>query len=254
MVSKARAQSAHDRLVSLRLALRQLGQAFSDDLGKARNHVDPRLSVTGLEERRQELVVETRQSYLQQLVGIREQFGADVDAIHGWADQAGPQPTVDALQQGRLWDRSRMLLEAGWAIPDLINHTTDIDTLLVLRDELPTWVLAHSPRPRGMSGAGWTGPDTAGVVRAVNRRLIQLSTGDPKLALQWDDEVTVLAAETEPVLRYQEALAWAHADPAGGLQAAIESVIARHEAQAVYDPEVDDAMTPADERHRLPAS
>lgn len=221
MPSKARAQRARQQLDTFRTTLSDLRREYAAAQQTAGNYIDPNLSIEGLRNRRRELEQAGREALGERVEDIRSGLGTDVQVLVDYATQVRPTMTADSVRQGRLWDRTRTLLDSGRTLDVVLRSIDDTDTLLVLHDELPSWIRAQADAPRGLDGAGWDEPDVEQALLLVDARLAEVAGGDVREAMLWAREAAALQAELTPMLDHLELVANNASTDSGGLQAAI---------------------------------
>jgi hypothetical protein len=231
LATKLQAGEARARLGQVKARTLDLQKSLTSELQKARAYTDADLSPDGLAKKRQELERAARERLQTELAIVRGQADQDLATMRAFADEDRPKSAASELRQQRLWDRTRMLLESGRSLPQLIAETDDVETLLAIREEAPIWLRAQS-QPGAMGER--SEPDVAGLVRSVDHRLAETADGLAGVAASWALEADAIEAALQPTLGYltQEAAGTAHQGQ--GLQAAIESRMAEREAQRGY--------------------
>jgi hypothetical protein len=156
-------------------------------------------------------------------------LGTAVNNAHNTLQQQSaaslPKPASGVegmLGRQAAWSRSQSLLSSGMSVPNLINETTDPETLHSLAEELPTYQRAQGASPDGAHA----------VTGRVTDRLAEVA-GEPaasaRLAAR---EADVHHAGLQPLLRQAAAEASGQAGQGTGISAAIAAQLAR---QAVAD-------------------
>jgi hypothetical protein len=218
--TKLKAGEARERLKQVKARTLELQKQLTNELQAARSHTDKHLSAEGLAAKRQELEKTARARLERDLQALRAQVDQDARTVREFAEE---------LRQQRLWDRARQLLDSGRTLPQVIADTDDVETLLAIRDEAPTWLRAQSKPIPGTLGQR-NEPDVAGLLRSVDQRIAATSEGLPALATSWGLELSATEAALKPTFDYLTLQSQGNAHPGQGLHAAIASHMAQQEA------------------------
>lgn len=186
---------------------------------------DPDLTSEGMSNRIQQIKERAGQAAAAELTAVRAGLDAALEVARKNLERRWPEPQtgVEAmLNRQAAWARSRSLLESGFGPTNLLAETTDLETLFVLQEELPTWMRANGDRVRGRN-----------VTEAmVNRRIAELSgeyaSGALAAACQADEE----RMYCEPLLKHAAGEVGGLIDRSGQMTAAIAANAARQQAAA----------------------
>jgi hypothetical protein len=221
--STAAARSAFARLTKYQDQLRSLRVTLQEKVQEINMIESSRMTVQGLADHKAELISAAHAELKDQLGVAVRQAAQDFAVVRAWDAAHRPQGGQDELsfmKEQRAWERVRQLLDAGRALTPIIAQTADLDTLLAIRQEVPTWLQAQS-------GLGTY--DLPGLLATVDRRMAQLTTGDAQTALLQDLELPVIEARTSGLASSlaQQAMGFPAADQ---LAAALD---ARYREQAL---------------------
>lgn len=222
LASKLRAGEARERLRQVKARTLQLQHAHTAALQQARNHRDPNLSPEGLANKRQELTAASRAKLRDDLAELRKQADADLQTVRAFVEEDRPKSAASELRQQRLWDRTRMLVDSGRPLGQVIRETDDVETLLAIRDEAPSWL-------RSQSKPG-NDPDVTALLRSIDKRLGETAEGLPAVAAAWGLEAGAIEASLKPTLDYLELEAQGQSRDGMALHAALASRAAEQEA------------------------
>jgi hypothetical protein len=240
LATKLKAGEARERLQKVRARTLELQKRYTADRQAARSHTDPDLSGEGLGRKRQELEQAARQRLEQDVQALRSEAERDLATVRAFAQEDRPKSAASELRQQRLWDRTRLLLESGRTLPQLIKETDDVDTLLAIREEAGVWLRAQSRPVPGAMGQR-TEPDLDALLRSVDQRLAQVADGLGGVAVAWGLEADALEAGLKPTLGYLGQEAAGASYQGAGLTAAIQARLAEQEAQRGYEPSESDS-------------
>ncbi|CAL9515140.1 hypothetical protein [Streptomyces sp. enrichment culture] len=138
-----------------------------------------------------------------------------------------PAPGVEGmLGRQAAWARSRSLLESGIAVGQMIQETTDLETLFALRDELPTWVRAH----------GGDGKTVDQVRARIEQHTARLASEGGPVDLTAKYEARAAVAGLAPLLDHAETVLSGQRPAETGLSVAVAAQMARQEAQISQGP------------------
>lgn len=156
--------------------LRELRREWQESL-RAANTADPRYTEEANRTRQAEARAAAQKAALDGLTALETVAEDAIGRVRRYAESRAPIAPSEALlqemRQARAWDRARALLDAGRNVQDVVS-SADLDTLKALRVELPSYLAAQQPKPRGMEAAGWTEPDPAPVLRLIDQAMVPL--------------------------------------------------------------------------------
>ncbi|MEW2610244.1 hypothetical protein AB0937_08540 [Streptomyces sp. NPDC047880] len=197
---------------------------FRDQLANDRD-----LAEEGRTNRLRERTTDLSEQAMTALRGLRARVrAAEADVIRtveaAWPE---PAPGVEGmLGRQAAWARSRSLLEAGVAVSQMIEETTDLETLFALHDELPTWV-----RARGGNS------ETVDQVRArIEQHTARLASERGPVNLTAKYEARAAVAGLTPLLDHAETMLSGQRPAETGLGAAVAARMAQQEAQLAQGP------------------
>lgn len=223
---------ARQEIADLRGRLRTAQRTFEAERSAALDHKDERLTAAGLSDKRAELEAAARTRLEAEVSQVSARIDAAAAVVRSFAQESRPRPQADQARQTRLWDRARQLLESGRSPAALVKETQDLETLAVLREELPSYVRSQV-RP-GIDGSE---PDLTVLLRTVDQRLGVLAEGEAGIAVRWGNELDVQVAEVAPMLRHATHQAAGIDADGDGLAAALEARYAAQEAAStIPDP------------------
>lgn len=238
LATKLAAGEARERLRQVKARTLDLQRAHTAALQQARNHRDPNLSPEGLANKREELTAAARAKLRDDLAELRKQSDADLQTMRAFAEEDRPKSAASELRQQRLWDRARMLVESGRPVGQVIRETDDVEMLLAIRDEAPSWL-------RSQSKPG-NDPDVTVLLRSIDKRLGETAEGLPAVAAAWGLEAGAVEASLKPTFDYLELEAQGQSRDGMALQAALASRAAGQEASRGFVDEVADSALGGD--------
>ncbi|KOX10235.1 hypothetical protein [Nocardiopsis sp. NRRL B-16309] len=145
------------------------------------------LTAEGLDTRRKEQRAAARARADARMDQLEAEFTLALDTVRAYARGAlapSDDPTSALLteqRQGRAWERSRRLLEAGHSVTSVIKGAADADTVHALRAELPAWISAQNGP---VSPLGGTAPDFSPLMRSLDEKLVEHVSGDARTLLR----------------------------------------------------------------------
>lgn len=222
---------ALEQLTNAGARLRELRQQHWDAVQRIRREVsaNTNLSAEGKQAALRERTTAAGQSAYADLRGLREQIERAEQSIVDTVERQWPKPMPGVeglLSRQAAWARSRSLLEAGMKVSTVISETTDVETLLSLRDELPTWVRARGANPATIDR----------VLQRIDAQMAKVASGTTEVDLMARFEARALVAGLQPVLDLSEAEALGHTPFGNSLHAAVAGDIARRATLAAYEP------------------
>ncbi|MEV1018139.1 hypothetical protein AB0I89_32105 [Micromonospora sp. NPDC049801] len=232
----ATASAARARLGQALADLRQIRTTLTTAIQDAHRSVadDQGLSEQGKTTRVHTLTAEARRDAERQVDALMSRVDDDADTVRAYVAEHRPQPQpgMEAIMARQTaWRRTEALLAAGRTPRAVIASTGDVEALLAMREEFPTWIQTQSPTPGGMDALTFEEPDATQIIRAVDERLAELTSGDQRAAIIFDRELAVTLAELPPMVEHTRLTA-AGAPQSGsmGLDAAIASRFAGQHA------------------------
>ena len=257
MFERRPAEQARERISTARQRISDLSRQLSSDLQAARNFHSPDYTFEGLEKQRRELADTARTKHRQAFEQLQSEVQSDRETVARWAEQKRPRLADDAtaLQRAQMaWDGVRMRLDAGMSWQALIQGA-DEPTLLAVQEWGPAWIEAQSYRER-QPGQPAAEVDPQALRSAVDARLLEVSTGEARWALQAESEASVAAGGFEPMARHAQALL--SGGPTDSLSAALEAhygaqLAAPSMAGIAADPLSSQMPTPATAASRAPS-
>lgn len=170
--------------------LRSLSRDYQEQSRAARvvpNRAD--LSPEGIQKAQREAQARARAAAEARVDAQRSSIASATETLRKLGETPAPD-TAGELRRGRIWERTRALLEAGKSAQKIIADSTDPDELLTLRDELPAWLQAQTAQRQrgadglraGIAGVYERGDDASAVIHRIDQRLAEVSTGDEAAA------------------------------------------------------------------------
>jgi hypothetical protein len=186
---------------------------------------DPNLTEQGRDARVQEIRRQAGEQAATDLQRVREALDSDHETVLQYLQRKWPAPAsgVEALlSRQAAWARMRSLLEAGMGPQNLIEETTDIESLWALREELPTWQRANAGRMN----------DRGGSTEMIDRRIADLTGDFASAALDAAIDSDACRAYCEPLLNHAANEVRGLVDRSAALAAAIAAEQARQKVIA----------------------
>jgi hypothetical protein len=149
--------------------------ALLTDLRAADGARNPNLSAAGLKAQRDaaRAAAFTRAHDTITVAADAARAAADKATARAHATLNAADDAVTLLRREQAWTQTRMLLDTGRDLADVIDTTDDPTTLAAIASWAPSWVAAQSPKPA--PGApfwdSWREPDVAWIGDAVVNRL-----------------------------------------------------------------------------------
>jgi hypothetical protein len=156
---------------------------------------DETLSSVGRDARMAEIRQQAGDRAAVDLQRVREGLDSDQATVRRNFERKWPAPEAGLeplMRRQAAWARMRSLLEAGMGPKNLIEETTDVESLHALREELPTWQRANAGRINGPSGS----------TELIDRRIADLSGDFASGALEAATEADANRAYCEPLLNH----------------------------------------------------
>ncbi|MGO1054514.1 hypothetical protein [Crossiella sp. CA198] len=202
--------------------LRTLRMEHSKAVSEARLAVshDPNLSAEGRANALLERTAAVGERFMRSLTELKDNVDSAYSTIVRTIEKSWPTPAAGVegmLGRQAAWARSRSLLDGGIRPGQVIEETTDVETLFALREELPTWLRSK-------------GADLSAAEAATHHIDAQISrvASDPSIVdLSAKFEARTILAALQPMLDHTEAEFTGRGTPAAGIHAAVAAQLAR---------------------------